>query len=120
MANSYNSNPIYIDTDMTSGWRASQTLNTGNLPATAQNSGVKRQFGIRTSKIVLVLVGTQAAGTILIADPIDSTILFKQDIPSSGTFQREFDWAVNLSTERDFKVTGPTTTGVAVQIWYRA
>lgn len=27
MANNYNTNPIYIDTDMTQGWRASQTLN---------------------------------------------------------------------------------------------
>ena len=120
MANNYNSNPIYIDTDMTAGWKSLQTLNGGNLPGTIQNPGpIPREFGIRTSKLNLVLAGSQAAGTVLIVDPNDGTILFKQDIPLSGSFNREFDWAVNFPGWHDFKITGPTATGVAVQIWYR-
>lgn len=119
MANSYNSNPIYLDTDMTSGWKAAQTLNTGNLPTTIQNPGpIPRQFGIRVSKVLLTANGTTVAGTVLIADPNDSTVLLS--IPVTTTQAPiEIDFAEHLASWRDFKVTGLTATVTKVQIWYR-
>lgn len=121
MPNDYDSNPIFIDTDMASGWRALQTLNTGNLQPTIQNPGpITRQWGVRAYAIGFALVSTQASGTILVADPNDNTILFKQFIPASGTFATEFTFDAAYGMWRDFKITGPTATGVAVQVWYRA
>ena len=120
MANNYNSNPIYLDTDIASGWRALQTLNTGNLPANAQqvSGAVARQWGVQVIKVSLILVGAQGAGTVLVSDPNDSAILLKIPITASGAFTNEFDF-VNAAKWRDFKVTGLTATGTAMQIWYR-
>lgn len=92
---------------MSTGWRASQSLNTN-------------QWGFRATAINLVLVGTQAAGVILAVDPNDNTVLFKAAIPATGTFQTEYIFDTVAPAWRDFKLTGPSATGVAVQIWYRA
>ena len=129
MANFYNSNPITLDTDMASGWRGLQTLNTGNLPATAQNSGVTRQFGIHIAKIVVTsngAAGAVATGTILVVDPNDTgTVpLLTIQIPTTaaGTpfLPIILDWTASMATWRDFKVTGLQTTFTKMQIWYRA
>jgi len=127
MANSYNSNPILINTDMTSGWKASQTLNTSNQPATAQSIQWGRtatsQPGIRPFRIQMVSNGTTAASNIQIVDPNDSTLLWQQSVGvsagASGTIL--FDEAIGdpLPQWRDFKVTGVTTGVVQIQIWYR-
>lgn len=101
-----NANPIYITSDMTMGWRESQTLNA-------------KAFGIRISKIILVPTGTRAAGNITITDPNDGTVLFTYPIPASGPFQTQFDWNKSFPAYRDFQVTGPSTTGVAALIYYR-
>lgn len=123
MANSYNSLPIIIDTDMTSGWRANQTLNTGNLPATVQQPGpIVRQFGIHVPKVALMTNGTTVAGTVNIVDPIDSTVLWTYNVPAgatAGTIKSE-DWEEFMASWRDFKVTGVTATVTKLLIWYRA
>ena len=108
MPNDYDSNPIYIDSDMPSGWRELQTLTT-------------HPQGIHACKLNLLLPtpGTQAAGTILVSDPNDATVLFRLDIPATGAFTREIDFDGNFPAWRDFIVTGPTATKVALQIWYR-
>lgn len=121
MSNSYNSLPIIIDTDFVS-WRNSQTLNTGNLPATIQNPGpIKRQGGLKITKVVLMTNGTTAAGTVNVTDPIDSTILFTGIVTLSapaGVITTQ-DWQKNMPLWRDFSVTGCTATNTKLLIWYR-
>ena len=125
MANSYNSNPIYIDTDIATGWRANQTLNTSNLPTTLQQfSGtVTSQWGIRVIKLQVVAANASpVAGTVTITDPKDSTQLFEfaNTVTSATVGQVLFESDVNFSMPwRDFIVTGATAAKVAVVIWYR-
>lgn len=125
MSNSLNSNPIYIDTDITS-WRAAQTLNTANLPSNAQQlSGtVTAQWGIRVTKIQVIAANTTPiVGLVTVLDPNDSTLLYEyynstttagvgQVLYDSSTFDSTLTW-------RDFKVTGATAAKVALLIWYR-
>jgi hypothetical protein len=127
MANSYNSNPIILDTDMASGWRSLQTLNTGNSPATIQNPNpAPRQWGIRPYKILLQSNGVTNVGLVLVTDPIDGTILYQDDVPSAvgaaGTVipNDHPDFNPITATWRDFKVTGLTATVSKMTIWYRA
>jgi hypothetical protein len=125
MANSYNSNPIILDTDISTGWRANQTLNTGNLPSHAQQfSGtVTRQPGIIVSKIVLESNGTTVAGVVTVADPNDGTVLWNSAVAAgagaTGTVLTREDFSDNFPAWRDFKVTGLTTTVSKIYIWYR-
>ena len=111
MANVYNSNPITLDTDMTSGWRANQTLNT-------------KQWGIKVAKLAITANGTVATGTINVADPTDGTVLYTIQIPTpaaTAPFTPIFvDFETTLAAWRDFKVTGLTATVTKMQIWYRA
>jgi hypothetical protein len=126
MANSYNSNPILINTDIATGWRANQTLNTGNLPSTAQqySGAVVRQPGIRPYRLQVLAAGAgSAAGTITITDPKDSTVLWQDAVVAAvatGTIIIDEDWDVTLPAWRDFIVTGVTATSTQLQIWYRA
>lgn len=122
MANSLNSLPIIVDTDFVS-WRNTQTLNTGNLPATVQQPGpIRRQFGLKIAKLVLMTNGATTAGTISITDPIDSTILetFNVTTTAPAGIITTQDWADNMPLWRDFSVTGVTATGTKLLIWYRA
>lgn len=125
MANSYNSNPIILDTDTASGWRGLQTLNAGNLPSTAQqNSGaVTRQWGIQVTKIQVVSAGVTAAATVSVVDPNDSTTLFTYGVAAAagaaGTLLMNQDLTTAMKW-RDFKVTGLTTGVVKLYIWYRS
>ena len=114
MANSYNSNPIILDTDIATGWRANQTLNTGNLPGYS----FARQPGIRVTKIVLTANGVTAAGTVTVADPNDSTVLFSTPVTTTQA-DLVFDFADHSAAWRDFKVTGLTATVTKISIWYR-
>lgn len=122
MANSLNSLPIIVDTDFVS-WRNTQTLNTGNLPATVQQPGpIRRQFGLKIAKLVLMTNGATTAGTINITDPTDNTILetFNVTTTAPAGIITTQDWADNMPLWRDFSVTGVTATGTKLLIWYRA
>lgn len=122
MANSYNTNPIILDTDIATGWRANQTLNTGSVPGYTAS----RQPGIRPTKIVLETNGaTSGAGTVVVADPNFSTsVLWNSAVAASATTQsgailtRE-DFEDNFPGWRDFTVTGLTATVTKIYIWYR-
>lgn len=110
MANSYNSLPVIINTDMAGGFKAAQTLQTPG-------------FGIRVEKLMIVANTTTTAGTINIVDPVDSTVLY----PPVGVAASATAGTVILSDNmdngqlqwRDFKVTGVTSAGVTVYLWYR-
>jgi hypothetical protein len=126
VANSYNSNPLIFDTDTTQGWRSLQTLNTGNLPTTAQqlSGAVTRQWGVRVTKIVLESNGTTVAGVVTVADPNDGTILWNSGVAAAagatGTILTREDFADHFPAWRDFKITGLTATVTKVYIWYRS
>lgn len=125
MANSFNSNPIQTDTDMTTGWRAAQTLNTGNLPTNAQqlSGAVTRQWGIQVTQIKIVANTTTVAGQLTFIDPNDSTVIYPPVAITAGStvgtvmfsdiFTHPLKW-------RDFKITGQTAAKVTIHIWYRA
>src|SRR5208282_3791472 len=112
MANSLNSNPIIITADVTS-WKASQTLNAGNQPATQQSIQFGRtstsQPGIRVYRIqVLGLAGT-TAGAITIIDPNDSSIRWQGAVATSstvGTILIDETFDANMPMWRDFSTTG--------------
>lgn len=103
MANNYNNMPIYIDTVMTQGWRASQTLNTGNLPATLQNPGpITRQWGIRVTKIEWT--GIAALNhRVIVTDPVDGAVKFQTTAQS--LVDAQFDVVDKGFTWKDFKVS---------------
>lgn len=103
MANSYNSMPIKIDTVMTQGWRALQTLNQGNLPSVAQNpANVNRQWGFRCLAIQWTGIGS-VGDKFTVIDPNDSTILF-QGQAGSTTADQYYPFP-NPPAWRDFKVS---------------
>lgn len=118
MANVYNSNPIKLDTVMASGWRALQTLNPGNQPATAQQlSGpVTRQQGIRVSQVVWTGMTAQAH-TFSILDPNDSTILLT-GVAGASLVDQIYPFNDAPMQWRDFKLS-QITSGI-ILIWYRA
>jgi predicted solute-binding protein len=108
MANSLNSMPIVIDTDLVS-FGAAQTLQ--HTP-----------FGIRVTKLVLSATGTTSAGTVSITRPGDNLELY----PTIGVAAAATTGTTVLSdnpevalTWRDFSVTGITGTGTQLLIWYR-
>jgi|SRR5581483_3283404 len=110
MANSYNSQPIILDTDIASGWRALQNLAT-------------KQIGIRPTKLIIESNGTTVAGTVSIVDPNDSTQLYLAAIGAgagaAGTVLVREDFPGWFPAWRDFKVTGLTATVTKIFIWYR-
>lgn len=116
MSNSYNSNPIRIDTSFTS-WRTLQTLNTGKSPATIQNPNPSiRQWGIRPTKIVWSDPGDSASFQIV--DPNDGTIFLSDDTPTGFVSQNPmYDFTGSTATWRDFNVT---INGGTLYIFYRA
>jgi hypothetical protein len=113
MSNVYNSLPILIDTDVSTGWRANQTLS-HNTYAT----------GLRITKIALAVGTTSSAGTVTITDPIDGTILYGPMTVDASVAVGSILFTDNLDTQslmwRDFNVTGVTATGTRLYIWYRA
>lgn len=126
LANNYNSNPILINVDISTGWRSNQTLNVGNLPSNAQqlSGAVPRQPGIRPYRIQVVSNGVTVAGLITVADPNDANTFFWQAaVPATagpaGTIIIDEVFDNTRPTWRDFKVTGVTATVTQLQIWYR-
>lgn len=118
MANTYNSKPIILTTTMASGWRALQTLNTGNLPANAQQTSgaVTRQWGIQITKVQWS--GMTAAGhTFTIVDPNDSTNLL-QGQAGTALVDQEYDFESSAGKWRDFKLTH-IDSGTLL-LWYRS
>ena len=113
MANSLNSLPVLVDTDLAS-WRESQTLSL-NTYAT----------GLRIVKIELVVAAaTSSAGTVTIADPIDGTVLYGPMSVDAAVPVGTILFTDNLDTQalmwRNFNVAGVTATGTRLYIWYRA
>ena len=112
MANDYNSMPVIIDTDMVSGWRALQTLQTPGS-------------GVRVTKIVLAVGtgGASSAGSVSFADPVDSTVLYPPLAVTASVPAGSVLYTDNLDNQeltwRDFKITGVTATGARVFLWYR-
>lgn len=108
MANSLNSMPITIDTDLAS-FGAAQTLQ--NTP-----------FGIRVWKIALYAVDASVAGTVTVTSPSgDVELLAPMVVPaasSAGTVLY-YDNPTQLLTWKDFKVTGVTATKTRLMVWYR-
>lgn len=123
MSNSLNSNPIAIDTDLTTSWRAQQTLNPGLMPATVQNPNPTfRQPGVKVTEIKIVANASTAAGQLAFVDPNDNTVLYPPVVipatQATGTviFSDIMTFPLNW---RDFKITGVTAAHVTVYIWYR-
>src|SRR5260370_23114009 len=108
------SNPIIVtaDADISTGWRTSQTLNTGSIPGYT----AKRQPGIHPVKILVEAAATTTVnGTINITDPNDSTVLWTVSVNGATThllvdiLTRE-DFEEHFPAWLDFTVTGPTAT----------
>jgi len=100
MANDYNSNPIYIDTTFTGGWRSKQTLNSGTLRGYGTTPA---QPGIRPTQITWVAPG--ASGSYSVTDPNDSTVLAKGTTPASYAGPDPEYTFPATTTWRDFNVT---------------
>lgn len=108
--NTYNSQPIRIDTSFTS-WRNSQTLNTGTIPGYS----APRQWGIRPVKVVWTNPGDDAS--FIITDPNDGTALLQGDTPTGFIGpDPQFDISPAVMW-RDFSVT---INGGTLLIFYRS
>lgn len=131
MANSFNTQPIYLDTDTSTGgntnWRGTSgcTLNPGNLPSTLQQSApVSRTWGIKPWMIVVQAASGSVptvVGNIVVTDPQSTGgagQLFKCAIESTSQFPLIFTSGFS-SLWRDFVVTGLTATACSIQVFYR-
>jgi|SRR5215831_15317308 len=108
MANSLNTNPIIIDTDLVSFRTSSGYF-----------------YGIKPAKIVLAVAsgGSSTGGQVTITRPADSGVLYPPLIVSTSQAaytelyvddpedQAPLNW-------NDFAVTGVTATGTKLFIWY--
>lgn len=117
MANVFTSNPIYLDTDTTTGagtnWR-------GANGGTLLSANVK---GIIPGLIIFQAAapGTSlpAVGTVTITDPQSSVVLLTLTVDSTTELPITIDMARGGSLWRDFIVTGLTATNMSLQIFYR-
>lgn len=114
MANSLNSLPMIIDTDITT-WR-----NNAAIVAAGYTTG------IRVKKLVLAVGpgGASSAGSVTITAPSDSTTLYPP-IPVAAAIAAnsilstdEPTDALGTLTWRDFAVTGLTATGTRLFLWW--
>lgn len=108
MANSLNSLPITVDTDLTS-FGAAQTLQA-------------KPFGLRVWKIALYANAVTTVGTVSITEPNSGIPLVAPMVVSAsspiGTVLY-YDNPTQLLQWRDFKVTGLIATGTTLLVWYR-
>lgn len=133
MANIYIQNPIYLDTDTTTGagtnWKGANAgglLNPGNLPTNLQQTSgpVSRTLGI---KPWMIIIQSAAGGTPTVAGSIVVT-----DPQTTGGAGQLFKFSVITTTQtpvvitsgfaqlwRDFVVTGLTATACSIQIFYK-
>jgi hypothetical protein len=134
LANIFTQNPVFIDTDTTTGagtnWRGASggaQLNPGNLPSNIQQTSgvVTRQWGIRPVMIIVEQAAgavATVAGDIVITDPQTTGgggQLLK--IPIIGTTQTPIVITVfPQPLWRDFIVTGVSATKTSLQIFYKA
>lgn len=134
MANIFTQNPIYLDTDTTTGagtnWRGANggaQLNPGNLPTNLQQTSgaVSRMWGIKPWLVIVQQASASVAsvaGNIVVTDPQTTGgagQLFT--FPVIGTTQTPIPIPDGFSALwRDFIVTGLTATKCAIQIFYRA
>jgi hypothetical protein len=112
MANSFTTQPIYIDTDTTAhaNWRgASAGAQLGNV------------WGFRPNKIVVGPASSAAtvAGSLVVSDPANSAAWLTVVVPASMSVPIEIDLSGANSCWRDWIVTGATAAKVASQIFYR-
>ncbi len=109
MSNVLTSNPMVLDTDITS-YQAAQTL-------TSQSE----LLGIRVSKMALIAKSTTVAGNVTVTDPAScNSLLLPMSVSAGSTadtvlFSDEFDSEL---VWEDFKVTGLTATGTELYLWY--
>jgi hypothetical protein len=109
MANSLNSMPITVDTDLAS-FGAGQTLQS-------------KPFGIRVWKMALVATTSTTAGTVTITEPNSGIPLAAPMVVPAGSATGTilyYDNPTQLLQWRDFAVTGLTATGTRLFVWYRA
>lgn len=134
MANIFTQQPIYLDTDTTTGagtnWRGANggaQLNPGNLPSNLQQGAVavSRMWGIKPWMIKIAQADAAVAtvaGNVVFTDPQTtggSGQLFK--FPVITTTQPIIILTSGFaSLWRDFIVTGLTATKVAIEIYYKA
>lgn len=108
MANSLNSLPIEVDTDIAS-FGAAQTLQA-------------QPFGLRVWKIALVAAAATTAGTVTVVEPKSGLVLLgPMLVPAAspaGTILY-YDNPTQLMQWRDFACSGLTSTGTRMFIWYR-
>lgn len=134
MANIFIQNPIFIDTDTTTGagtnWRGANggaQLNPGNLPSNLQQTSgpVSRMWGIRPVMIIIEQAAgavSTVAGDIVITDPQSTSGGQLLKIPIVGTTQAPIiinQERLGSNLWRDFIVTGVSATKTSIQIFYR-
>lgn len=108
MANLLTQQPFFLDTD--------QTTSYWNTVGILKNGG-----SLFITKILITCPGgTVTGGTITVSDgattPINLLII---PVVSTVRLPLELNFNSAALTWRDFKITGLTATGCAVQIWYR-
>lgn len=114
MANSLNSRPLIIDTDITT-WRNNAAIVAAGYAT-----------GIRVVKLILQVgtTGTSVAGTVTITAPSDSATLYTPlTVPVGQTanvvlFTDEPTEPLGTLTWRDFAVTGVTATNTRLLLWW--
>ena len=122
MANTFNSMPVWLDTDTSTGagtnWR-------GTSGCTLAGIGNR---GIKPTRILIVPAanGTAVvAGTIVVTDPQSSTALLTIPIVTPAATEPFELIVISLDQSgalwRDFVVTGRSSaTKAALQLWYRS
>jgi len=118
VANQYNANPFYIDTDTT---YAGNT----NWKGTSGGSKYTGGIGIRPQTVTVIPLGPTTAGLITV-NMINSTgggtgpVLFEVQVPTAtAVLAVPSAYTVVTATWKDFIVTGCTATGCAILVSYR-
>jgi hypothetical protein len=118
VANQYNANPFYIDTDTTFAGNT-------NWKGTSGGSKFTGGIGIRPQKIVVVPLGATTAGLITV-NMINSTgggtgpVLFEAEVPTATAIAATSAvYDIVGGTWKDFIVTGCTAANAAILVYYR-
>ena len=110
MANTYDTQPVYIETDM------------GSTGFREESGALKNQQGLFVNNIIVTVPtgNTVAAGTIAITDPTGTSpnTLLQIPITTTTVFPIIIPFTVGMQW-KDFAVNGQATTKTALQIWYR-
>lgn len=115
MANSYNTNPIVIDTDV-ANFRTAAT--------TANSQAFNSSNGPTVSKIILAVApgGASTGGSVSITRPADSAILYPPIVVTAAivanTFVLNDNTTRNILNWNNFAVTGVTATGTRLFLYH--